>query len=150
MDRQDAYQLAEGAVGALEHDVEGKLRPILADVFEGMNEPTHVLTFGTGDPTVYLLGGGSLVIVIARLAPLGVDVDCVDLSRATLTRRCHDIQDKPGGVYWETTWRLTAHGLEDIVFSGVEGPPGTVDEVTDFGFAVAQAAGWPIEPPTSR
>jgi hypothetical protein len=144
MDRDAAFTLADELITAIAPDDAEKLRPVLAEVFEGTESTGPQLTKRrSGQPlAAYLLDPG-LFIVRAYPGSTDLEVRWIDLADATVTRRCHDIRDTQSGVWWHTTWRVRSGDVEEE-FLGEEGPPHAVDKEGAFGRAVAKAAGWPI------
>jgi hypothetical protein len=144
MDRTAAFTLADELITAISPDDAGKLRPVLAEVFEGIQStgPRLIKRRGGQPLTAYLLDPG-LFIVRAYPGSTDLDVHWINLTDATVTRRCHDIRETQSGIWWQTTWRVQSGDLEED-FLGDEGPPHAVDNEGAFGRAVAKAAGWPI------
>lgn len=137
--------LADELVTAITPGDADKLRPVLAEVFEGVQStgPRLIKRRGGQPPTAYLLEPG-LFIVRAYPGSTDFDVRWMDLTDATVIRRCHDIKETQSGIWWRTTWRVLSGDVEEE-FLGEEGPPPhAVDKEGAFGRAVAKAAGWPI------
>ena len=119
------------------------LYPGLVEILGMMEVPRcRLIVSREGGVKVYLLQSSSLLIVDVQSEPPGIDVGWVRLAEATLTRRCHDIEGKPNGIWWKTTWQLTSGSLTEE-FVGVEGPR-VVDDTEKFARAVARAVGWPL------
>jgi hypothetical protein len=88
MDRDTAFALADELVIAIAPDDAEKLRPVLAEVFEGIQSigPRLVKRRGGQPLTVYLLDPG-LFIVRAYPGSTDLDVRWIDLTDTTVTKR---------------------------------------------------------------
>ena len=127
MERDVAFTLADELITAIAPGDADKLRPVLAEVFEGMQStgPRLIKRRGGQPTTVYLLDPG-LFIVRTYPGSTDLDVHWIDLTDATVTRRCHDIRETQTGIWWHTTWRVHSGDVEEE-FLGEEGPPHAVD-----------------------
>lgn len=144
VERQSAFALADELVLALDPGAARLLRPAIAQTLEAIQAPDAQLV--TRPPLrAYLLCPPGLFVLEIQPEPPGVHLDWVNLEETAISMQSHDLRELPGGVWWETTWRLEYRDVSAVLV-GREGPPHSRDELAQFGRAVALAAGWRIVP----